>query len=164
VVEVGCGPGRVTAHLASLGVEASGVDLSPGMVVEARRRYPGLSFAVGSMTALEVPDGSVHGLVAWYSVIHVPPGRHRSVYAGFRRALVPGGLVLLAFQCGGERRRLREAYGHTGLELDAYRLVPEQVERDLEECGFAVLWRTVRGAVGAERTPQAYLIARAPAA
>ena len=74
------------------------------------------------MTSLQVPAASVDGLVAWYSVIHVPPSRHRGVYAGFHRALRADGLLLLAFQCGQERRRLREAYGHGGLELDAYRL------------------------------------------
>lgn len=163
VAEIGCGPGRITAHLASLGLAASGIDLSPAMVQEARRRYPGLSFSVGSMTALEPvePARRLHGLVAWYSVIHVPPSRHRGVYAGFRKVLVPGGLVLLAFQCGDERRRLEQAYGHGGLALDAYRLRPERVEQDLEACGFAVVSRTVREPVGAERTPQAYLVARA---
>ncbi|MFE2974273.1 SAM-dependent methyltransferase [Streptomyces sp. NPDC059258] len=30
VADVGCGPGKVTAHLAGLGVSAFGVDLSPG--------------------------------------------------------------------------------------------------------------------------------------
>ncbi|MFD9566415.1 methyltransferase domain-containing protein [Streptomyces sp. NPDC059994] len=37
VVELGCGPGRVTAHLHALGLDACGIDLSPGMVAVARR-------------------------------------------------------------------------------------------------------------------------------
>lgn len=160
VVEVGCGPGRITAHLGSLGLEASGIDLSPGMVAEARRRHPGIAFEVGSMTSLEVPAGSLDGLVAWYSVIHVPPSRHRGVYAGFHRALGCGGLLLLAFQCGQERRRLREAYGHGGLELDAYRLVPARVEEDLVACGFELVSRVVREPVGEEVSAQAYVLAR----
>ena len=32
VVEVGCGPGHVTAYLAEAGADATGIDLSPGMV------------------------------------------------------------------------------------------------------------------------------------
>lgn len=163
VAEVGCGPGRITAHLASLGLEARGIDLSPGMVAEARRRHPGIGFEVGSMTELEAPERSLHGLVAWYSVIHVPPSRHRAVYAGFHRALVPGGLLLLAFQCGQERRRFEEAYGHGGLALDAYRLLPARVEQDLAECGFELVTRLVREALGAEKNEQAYLVARAVA-
>jgi len=161
VAEIGCGPGRITAHLAGLGLEMSGIDLSPAMVAEARRRHPGLAFSVGSMTALDLPAGGLDGLVAWYSVIHVPPSRHRGVYAGFHRVLRPGGLLLLGFHVGDERRRIEEGYGHAGLGLDAYRLRPERVEQDLEACGFATLTRTVREAVGEEKTPQAYLVARA---
>ena len=161
VVEVGCGPGRITAHLASLGLAARGIDLSPRMVAEARRRHPGLEFEVGSMTSLELPEHALDGLVAWYSVIHVPPSRQRALYTGFHRALAPGGLLLLAFQCGLERRRLQEAYGHGGLELDAYRLRPERVEEDLAAAGFGLVTRTVREPSGSELNEQAYLIARA---
>jgi len=40
VLDVGCGPGQVTAHLADLGLDVSGVDLSPRMVEHARRLHP----------------------------------------------------------------------------------------------------------------------------
>lgn len=53
VADVGCGPGRITAHLCRLGVDASGIDLSPGMIGVARRDHPGLRFELGSMTDLE---------------------------------------------------------------------------------------------------------------
>jgi len=72
VVDVGCGPGYVTAHLASLGLDVSGIDLSPGMVEVARRAYPSLPFSVGSMLALELADGSVAGLIAYYSIVNIP--------------------------------------------------------------------------------------------
>ena len=42
VVEVGCGPGHVTDFLARAGVTATGMDLTPAMVEEARRRFPGV--------------------------------------------------------------------------------------------------------------------------
>ena len=161
VAEIGSGPGRITAHLASLGLDARGIDLSPAMVAEARRRHPSLEFSVGSMTALDLPDGGLDGLVAWYSVIHVPPSRHRAVYAGFRRALRPGGLLLLAFQCGDERRRVTDAYGHDGLALDAYRLPPDRVGQELAACGFEPVACLVREPAESEKTRQAYLVHRA---
>lgn len=49
VADLGCGPGRVTAHLAALGEPAFGVDLSPEMVGPTRRAHPDLRFAEGSM-------------------------------------------------------------------------------------------------------------------
>jgi trans-aconitate methyltransferase len=72
VAGVGCGPGHVTAHLHELGVDAFGIDLSPVMVEVARRDHPGLRFGVGSMTDLNLADASVAGLLAWWSLIHVP--------------------------------------------------------------------------------------------
>ena len=65
VADLGCGPGRVTAHLHALGLNAFGIDLSPGMITVARRAHPGLRFDEGTMTALDLADGSVGAIVAW---------------------------------------------------------------------------------------------------
>jgi len=163
VTEVGCGPGRIAAHLAGLGLDARGIDLSPGMIEQARSRHPALEFAVGSMTALDphLPGHQLDGLVAWYSLIHIPPAERPAVYASFRRVLAPGGHLLLAFHSGDERRHITEAYGHSGLDLDSYRLLPDRVEAGLAEAGFTSVARLTRAPIGAEKTAQAYLLVRA---
>ena len=63
VADIGCGPGRVTAYLSSLGVPVFGIDLSPGMIEVTRGAHPGLRFEVGSMLALDLPDESVGGVL-----------------------------------------------------------------------------------------------------
>ncbi|MEV4329075.1 class I SAM-dependent methyltransferase [Streptomyces sp. NPDC049597] len=161
VVEVGSGPGRVTAHLAGLGVDISGVDLSPAMVALARRTFPRLRFEEGSMTALDAADGALGGLVAWYSVIHVPPARRPAVYAEFHRVLAPGGHLLMGFQVGHEPVRHTEGFGHE-ISLDFHRLMPEEVAEQLESAGFEVRARMVREAGPGEKTPQAHLLAHRP--
>ncbi|MDQ7903851.1 methyltransferase domain-containing protein [Phytohabitans sp. ZYX-F-186] len=163
VADVGCGPGRITTHLDKLGLDACGVDLSPGMVEVARRRYPGLLFEVGTMTDLAFADGGLAGLVAWYSVIHTPPERLPLVFAEFARVLRPGGHLLMAFQSpygdDVEPRRIEQAYGHT-LALDAYRLPARRVTDLLAAAGVAVTTTVVRQPEEREKTPQAYLMAR----
>jgi SAM-dependent methyltransferase len=159
VGDLGCGPGRVTAHLDSLGLSAFGIDLSPEMVAVARRTYPGLRFDEGSMTALDLPDGGLSGIVAWYSIIHTPLEGLPEVFAEFRRVLGPAGHLLLAFQVGDERVRLEHAYGHD-ISLDAYRLSPGQVTDLLARAGFAVDSRLIREPVAPEKLQQAYLLAR----
>ncbi|MFI5617032.1 class I SAM-dependent DNA methyltransferase [Streptomyces sp. NPDC051567] len=159
VADLGCGPGRVTAHLDGLGVRAFGVDLSPAMVAVARRSYPGLRFEVGSMTALDVADGVLGGVLAWYSTVHTPPGALPELFAEFARVLAPGGYLLVAFKAGDERVRLEHAYGHP-VDLDVYRTPPGTVAGLLAGAGLAEVARLVREPEGPENCPQAFLLAR----
>jgi SAM-dependent methyltransferase len=167
VADLGCGPGRIAAHLDSLGLDAFGIDLSPGMVDVARRRHPALAFEVGSIDSLELPNGSVAGVLAWYSIIHTPPDRLGDIFAEFARVLIPGGVALLAFQTPSvdapadrpEVRHLDNAYGHD-IDLDAYRLPVGMVSSLLGDTGFAVEATLVRAPAEDERTDQAYIIAR----
>ncbi|WP_116504912.1 class I SAM-dependent methyltransferase [Micromonospora sp. B006] len=158
VLEVGCGTGRVTAHLHRLGLDISGVDLSPGMVAVARRTYPDLRFEVGSLTELTAPDGSLAGLVSWYSLIHLPPELLPEVFAGFHRVLVPGGHLLLAVKAGDRLDRREQAYGHP-VGYDVYWLSPQRLAAQLAAAGFAVTATTVRAPADGERQPQAFLLA-----
>jgi ubiquinone/menaquinone biosynthesis C-methylase UbiE len=160
VADLGCGPGHVTVHLArELGLPAFGVDLSPRMVTVARRAYPELRFDVGSMLALDLADGSLAGIVAWYSIIHIPPASHVRLFEEFRRVLAPGGVLLAAFQVGDEKRHITQGYGHQ-VSLHAYRLPPDAVERQLSAAGFVPSARLVREPEPPETTPQAYVMAR----
>ncbi|MGH3990636.1 MAG: class I SAM-dependent DNA methyltransferase [Pseudonocardiaceae bacterium] len=161
VGDLGCGSGRVTAHLRSLGLSAFGVDLSPAMVVLARRAYPGLRFDEGSITAVDAADGALGGIVAWYSIIHTPPEKLPVVFAEFHRALAPGGHLLLAFQVGDKPRHLAEAFGHV-VSLDFYRFQPDRVAQLLHEAGLAVIARLLREPDETERVHQAYVLARKP--
>ena len=102
VLDVGCGPGQVTAYLRSLGVDASGIDLVATFVDHARRTYPGGRYEVGSMDRLPVPDHSVAGILAWYSLIHVPPDNLDSVLAELRRAMAPASTLVVGFFDGNE--------------------------------------------------------------
>ncbi|MGW0820275.1 class I SAM-dependent DNA methyltransferase [Streptomyces sp. NPDC002845] len=163
VGDLGCGPGRVTIHLDSLGLDVFGLDLSPEMVAVARAAYPGLRFEVGSMTGLDLKDESLAGAVAWYSTVHTPPEELLVLFAEFHRVLAPGGHLLMAFKAGDERIHLSHAYGHD-LDLDVYWVPPEQVSGLLGEAGFVEVARLVRAAEGPyEKSPQAYLLARKPA-
>jgi len=164
VVDVGCGPGHVTAHLHGLGLEASGVDLSPAMVALASGAFPDLDFVVGDMTSLDESDGSLGGLVAFYSIIHVPTGGLTDLFREFHRVLMPGGYLLLAFQAGEGRRRLSEWFGHR-VSLEAYLRTPAQVVAFLEGVGLPVVAQLLRPPIpGRETAERAYVMARkAPA-
>jgi SAM-dependent methyltransferase len=165
VADVGCGPGVNTAYLKGLGVDVFGIDLSPRTVELARRRYPQLRFEVGSMTGLDLPDGSLGGVAAIYSIIHVPARHMPGVFAEFWRVLAPGGHLLLAFQVGDDIGRRTEAFGHR-IAVDWHRQQPDRIEALLVGTGFEPVLRMVRAprdyAGGTETTPQAHVVARKP--
>ena len=97
VLDLGCGPGHWTARLRALGADVTGVDLVPAFVAHARTAHPGTTYRLASMTELDAPDGSVAGLLSWYSTIHLPPGELDAVLGGFRRLLAPGGVLVVGF-------------------------------------------------------------------
>ncbi|MEO3854695.1 methyltransferase domain-containing protein [Acrocarpospora sp. B8E8] len=112
IADLGCGPGHFTAYLHARGLPVFGIDLSPGMIEQARQEHPDLRFEVGSMFALELADGSVGGVFSHYSIIHTPPERVHELFDEFTRVLAPGGHVLLAFAATEEPSQLAEPYDH----------------------------------------------------
>lgn len=158
VTDIGCGPGRIAGFLAAHGTRVHGIDLSPAMVAWARKRFPEIDFEVGSMTALDIADGSRAGVVAWYSLIHIPAAERDGVLAEFRRVLSPGGKLLLAFQSGTDILHLDEGYGQA-ISLDFHRLSIEELAGSLEALDLTIDLRVERRAEDGERAPQGYLMA-----
>ncbi|MGN9764146.1 class I SAM-dependent DNA methyltransferase [Micromonospora sp. SD12] len=143
VADIGCGSGRVTALLHRHGLDAFGIDLSPGMIGIARRDHPHLRFEVGSMTDLALAEASVAGVIAWYSLIHVPDEEIGRVLAQFRRVLRPGGPLLLGFHVGDGSRLKTEGYGGHPMKVHVHRRRPERLAAWLRAAGFTVEAETV---------------------
>jgi ubiquinone/menaquinone biosynthesis C-methylase UbiE len=138
VVDVGCGPGHITAHLRELGVDAFGIDLSPGMIDVARRDHPGLRFEVGSMTDLHLADASATALLAFWSLIHVPDDAIPAVFGHFRRVVRPGGPLLLGFHVGDRSGLKTQGYGGHPMKVHVHRRLPGRVASWLRDAGFDV--------------------------
>jgi SAM-dependent methyltransferase len=135
--DMGCGPGHVTRYLHEQGVQVCGVDLSPAMVERARRLTPGVEFRQGDMTALDAPDGAWAGIVAFYSIIHIPRRDMARALGELRRVLQPGGLLLLAFHVGDHTIHLDEWWGQK-VSLDFFFLRVEEVTGFLHAEGFEI--------------------------
>lgn len=137
VCDLGCGPGHVARYLHEHGVEVCGVDLSPGLVQRALQLNPGIDFQLGNMYALDAPDATWAGIVAFYTIIHVCRTEHVLVLSEMRRVLRPGGLLLLAFHVGDEIRHFDELWGQA-VSLDFHFFRSNEVADSLRSAGFEV--------------------------
>lgn len=163
VVEVGCGPGHVTAYLASAGADSSGLDLTPEMVAVARRRHPDGQYAVGDLRRLVRPaTGEGWGAVlAWYSLIHLAASELPAAVAALARPLRAGGRVVLGMHVGSQVRHVDSWLGHE-VSLDFVLHDPREVLAAVEAAGLTDLEWYQRGPVAArgETSERLYVMAR----
>ncbi|MGC4853739.1 class I SAM-dependent DNA methyltransferase [Micromonospora sp. DT4] len=145
VLDLGCGPGHLTDHLHSLGVDATGIDVVPEFIAHARATHPGGSYRLGSLDDLDVADHSLAGILAWYSLIHLPPERLDGVLTTFRRALAPSGALVLGLFSGDHV----DAFDHK--VVTAYRWPVDEISERLTRAGFTELERLERPDGGVHR-------------
>jgi SAM-dependent methyltransferase len=136
VLDLGCGPGHWTACLHSWGANVTGVDMVPEFIAHARASHPGSDFRLGSMTALDLPDHSVAGILAWYSTIHLPPPELDSVLTELCRLLAPAGVLVIGFFDSDDDV---VAFDHK--VITAYRWPVDVLAEHLSAAGFVELQR-----------------------
>jgi trans-aconitate methyltransferase len=97
--DIGCGSGRDTAWLNANGFPCVGYDASEGLLAEARRRYPDLTFVASSLPGLPaIADGSVDNVLCETVIMHLP---HDAIAASVARMLAilkPGGTLYLTWR------------------------------------------------------------------
>lgn len=163
VCDLGCGPGQVAGYLHERGCEVVGVDLSDAMVEQARRLHPGLRFLQADMRQLPLDDGALGGIVAFYSLIHLPPEELPMALRELRRVLRGGGSLLVAFHSGAEVRHFDTLWDEP-VNLDFRFFTPQTMRDVLTDAGFTIVNVTEREPYpGVEvETQRAYILATAP--
>jgi SAM-dependent methyltransferase len=111
VCDLGCGPGQIARYLAARGVDAFGIDASAAMVVTARRLNPKLDFTQGDFFRLDLADGALAGIAAFYSLIHCAREELGRAVAELHRVLAPGGRLILCVHAGSDEVSRDELYG-----------------------------------------------------
>jgi ubiquinone/menaquinone biosynthesis C-methylase UbiE len=155
VVDVGCGTGHVTHDLASAGLEVVGVDPSPGMLEIARRSHPDICYVEGdaSLAALD-DDRPLAGVLARYSLIHVPPAEIPDVVGRWVRRLQPGARVMVALQCSDDVPAAE--FDHRVAR--AWRWHPDAMSEVLASVGLNERWRIVSRPDALHRFAECHLL------
>jgi SAM-dependent methyltransferase len=146
LLDVGCGPGTITAAAADRGAHAVGVDLAAGMLALGRARHPHLELLEADAESLPFPDDAFEALVGGFILNHLPAVE--TAVAEARRVLRPGGRMAVSVWDRPDRNRLlgelTAAVGDAGVEVrgglpegpDPYRLSdPAEMRALLGACG-----------------------------
>lgn len=164
VCDLGCGPGHVARYLHDRGVDVFGLDLSPGMLEQARRLNPGMHFREGNMLSLDVPDSSWAAAVAFYSIVHIFKADVPQAFREIHRALKPASLFFLAFHLGDEVLHEEELWGHR-VSLDLVLFLRKEIELDLTNAGFSIIDSLERDPYAPEveyQSRRAYILSQKP--
>jgi SAM-dependent methyltransferase len=137
VCDLGCGPGHVARFLRGTGSDVFGLDLSPEMISQARRLSPEIEFRLGNMLALDLENGALAGITAFYAIVNIPAESLPLAFAEMHRVLKPEGLLLISFHIGDEVIRPEELWGNR-VTMEFYKLQPERVRRLLADAGFVI--------------------------
>ncbi|OJF10450.1 class I SAM-dependent methyltransferase [Couchioplanes caeruleus] len=145
VLDAGCGPGHITDHLRSLGINAMGIDIVPEFIAHAKAAHPTGEYQLGSMKRLDVESHTIAGILAWFSLIHLPPQELDGVLAEFRRVMTPAGTLVVGFFDGAEASRFDHKV------VTAYRWPVDEFSERLMQAGFTEVERLHRPGDGTHR-------------
>jgi SAM-dependent methyltransferase len=141
VLDLGCGPGRDLDFLAQLGCRVAGLDLSAGMLAEARRRMPDTDPGSADLVRADLvrppfAAGCFDGVWACASLLHLPKAHLPAALAEIARLLPRPGVLYLALK-GGQGEEW--VGGSPGQRFFFAYYQPAEVEAALRRAGLILL-------------------------
>lgn len=134
VLDLGCGPGFDGAALRARGFQVVGLDLSWEMVQIGRVHYPG-RYVQGDMQQLPLAAGTIGGIWASASLLHLPRPLLAPVLMEARRVLAPGGLFYLSLKEGTGEGWQSDSCGRQAPRFFTY-WQADNLDAHLREAGF----------------------------
>jgi len=166
VCDLGCGPGQVARYLQGCGLQVCGVDLSLGMIEQARELNPGIEFSLGDMRALKVADNTWAGIAAFYAIVNLPRDDVVRALREMMRVLRPGGRILLSFHIGEDTSHVEENLWGCDVSLPVTFFRTATIAGLMRSAGFEIEEIVERDPYAPEveyQSQRAYIFARKPA-
>lgn len=139
VLDCGCGSGVQSKLLLDEGLEVVGLDLSPKMIAEAKKKVPGAKFMVGDMTKMNFAKDSFNGVYARASLLHIPKNLIPKVLKSIRKILTNDGIFYLALKEGeGEEEIEEERYGRRVRRFFSF-FKSSEIKKLLSQAGFKIV-------------------------
>lgn len=138
ILDVGSGPGQFTKYMIDKGYQVLGIDLTDEMLQIARRKVPEGDFRKMDMRQLDFKPGTFDGILAAYSLIHIPTQEIPRTLNEFFRVLKPKGYVLIIVQRGNSDQVVSEPLKE-GEKIFMNFFTRQRIKNYLKEAGFAII-------------------------
>jgi ubiquinone/menaquinone biosynthesis C-methylase UbiE len=141
VLDAGCGCGRDTKYLIEHGINTIGIDLSYGIIEQARIHVPKAKFIQMDMRKLEFEESSFSGIFAMASVFHIPKEQMPDLLIEFRRVLKNDGLLYICVMKGSSEKMVEKsaAVDKMGPRFFAF-YDKEELSNLLDQAGFKTIY------------------------
>ena len=165
VCDLGCGPGHIASYLHERGLQVCGVDLSQGMIAQARKLNLGIEFRQGDMRALAVRDNTWAGIAAFYAIVNLPAGDVAKALREMNRVLAPCGRLLLSFHIGDDTSQIEEELWGREIALEITFFRVSTIAGHIRNAGFEIEEIVERGPYAPDieyQSRRAYIFAQKP--
>ncbi|MCK5046639.1 MAG: class I SAM-dependent methyltransferase [Candidatus Heimdallarchaeota archaeon] len=138
VLDIGCGVGLPYTKYLSDYFEVIGIDISEMQIDRAKKNVPNAQFYVKDMTKLDFAENTFVGILASYSIIHVPREEHYDLFVNFHRMLKSNGIALITLYSIDDPGSIEKDFFEAKMFWSGYDT--ETNLRMLTETGFEIIW------------------------
>jgi ubiquinone/menaquinone biosynthesis C-methylase UbiE len=134
------------------------------MLEQERQLNPDMSFREGNMLALDLQDGALAGIAAFYAIVNISREFLSVVFREMERVLQPGELLLLALHTDDEVLHEVELWGRP-ISMDFFLFQLSTIRRYIEVAGFVIEEIIEREPYAPEveyQSRRAYILAQKP--
>jgi SAM-dependent methyltransferase len=141
LLDVPTGSGALAAEATRRGASVVGVDISSGMIAQARKLHPGIHFHVADVEHLPVADGALDTVVCAFGLGHFP--YPEASVAECMRTLKPGGRIAFSWWDASDKQRIqglfRDAVAAAGAKPPGVVPASHSSLRFTDACAFRCL-------------------------
>jgi len=119
IIDLGCGTGRDASLFLPAGYDYTGIDLSDGMIFEAKKLFPNGNFMTMDLAHLDFASELFDGIWSFAAYLHLPKSEINGAIKEANRVLKLGGIGFITIKKGsiesylgdGDKRRYWSFYG-----------------------------------------------------
>ncbi len=137
ILDAGCGSGRDVEYFMEDGFDAIGVDLSLGLLKEAKKRVPKGKFKKTDFRKMIFKAKTFHGIWSVSSLFHMPKEEVQKALKEFNRVLDDSGVLYISIKRGkGSKEIKKEKYQNEPMTVYFYE--QKEMEDLVCEAGFKI--------------------------